>query len=237
MVQNKIINKVVALGDSVTKGVVLDGSRYKILSNAFLDQCKEELSLPIDNYARMGCTVERGMEILEKHESSIRESDITFLEYGGTDSDFSWQEIADAPKLQHYPHTELPLFMRTYQQMIERVREWGSQPVLLSLPLMDHERFFDFVSRDMDEQSRGNVLGWLGGQVERIRNYHDMYNLHLFRLAAQERVPIVDITSPFLVNTDNTPCLCEDGVHPSALGHDMIATQILQNWKHLLSSF
>ena len=29
----------------------------------------------------------------------------------------------------------------------------------------------------------------------------------------------------------------EDGVHPSALGHDMIATQILQNWKHLLSSF
>ena len=89
----------------------------------------------------------------------------------------------------------------------------------------------------MDEQSRSNVLGWLGGQVERIRNYHDMYNLHLFRLAAQERVPIVDITSPFLVNTDNTPCLCEDGVHPSALGHDMIATQILQNWKHLLSSF
>ena len=234
---NKCINKVVALGDSITKGVVLDGSRYKILNNAFVEQCREELSLPFDNYARMGCTVERGMEEMSRHEDSIRESDITFLEYGSTDSDFSWQEIADSPKLQHYPHTELPLFVRTYQQMIQRVRELGSQPVLLSLPLMDHERFFRFVSRDMQEQERGNVLGWLGGQIERIRNYHDMYNLQLFRLAATERVPIVDITSPFLVNTDNHPCLCEDGVHPSALGHDMIATQILQNWKHLLSSF
>lgn len=237
MMDTNMISKVVALGDSITKGVVLDGSRYKILNNAFVEQCREELSLPFDNYARMGCTVERGLEIMDKHEQSIRESDITFLEYGGNDSDFNWQEIADAPKLQHYPHTELPLFVRTYRQMIQRVREWGSQPVLLSLPLMDHERFFGFVCRDMNGQSRENVLGWLGGQVERIRNYHDMYNLQLFRLAAEERVPIVDITSPFLVNTDYTRCLCEDGIHPSSLGHDMIATQILQNWKHLLSSF
>ncbi len=233
----KIVNKVVALGDSITKGIVLDGSRYKILSNSFVDQCQEELSLPIDNYARMGCTIERGLEILDKHEASIRESDITFLEYGGNDSDFTWQEIADAPQLQHYPHTELPLFTRKYREMIHRVREWGSQPVLLSLPLMDHERFFRFVTREMDEDSTNRIMGWLGGQIERIRNYHDMYNLQLFRLAAQERVPIVDITSPFLVNTDYTQCLCEDGIHPSSLGHDMIATQILQNWKPLLSSF
>ncbi|MBR6018401.1 MAG: SGNH/GDSL hydrolase family protein [Paludibacteraceae bacterium] len=236
METNKI-HKVVALGDSITKGVVLDGSRYKILSNSFVDQCREELSLPFDNYARMGCTIERGLEILDRHEQSVRESDMTFLEYGGNDSDFTWQEIADRPDLQHYPHTELPLFVRSYQAMIRRVREWGSQPVLLSLPLMDHERFFEFVSRDMSADARQNILGWLGGQIERIRNYHDMYNLQLFRLAAMERVPIVDITSPFLVNTDYTQCLCEDGIHPSSLGHDMIANQILHNWKPLLSSF
>lgn len=235
--KTKVIHQVVALGDSITKGVVLDGSRYKILNNSFVEQCQEELSLPIDNYARMGCTVEKGMQILEQHEEAVRHSDITFLEYGGNDSDFNWQEIADAPTLQHYPKTELPLFMRTYQSMIERVREWGSQPVLLSLPLMDHECFFRFISRNMTPEQTDSVLGWIGGQVERIRNYHDMYNLQLFRLAATERVPIVDITSPFLVNMDYTQCLCEDGIHPSSIGHDMIATQILQNWKPLLSSF
>ena len=89
----------------------------------------------------------------------------------------------------------------------------------------------------MTDESRNSVLGWLGGQKERIRNYHDMYNLQLFRLAATERVPIVDITSPFLLNMDYTQCLCEDGIHPSALGHDIIATQILKNWKPILATF
>lgn len=235
--KTNIIHQVVALGDSITKGVILDGNKYKILSHSFVDQCKEELSLSVDNYARMGCTVEKGWQILEQHEDAVRHSDITFLEYGGNDSDFNWQEIADAPDLQHYPHTELPVFTRTYQAMIERVRALGSRPVILSLPLMDHERFFRFVSKSMTDESRNSVLGWLGGQKERIRNYHDMYNLQLFRLAATERVPIVDITSPFLLNMDYTQCLCEDGIHPSALGHDIIATQILKNWKPILATF
>lgn len=231
-----MIQQVVALGDSITKGVVLEGSRYKILSNSFVEQCQEELSLTIDNYARMGCTVEKGWQILEQHEDAVRHSDITFLEYGGNDSDFNWQEIADAPNLQHYPKTELPVFIKTYKAMIDRVREWGSQPVILSLPLMDHERFFKFVSKNMSEEKADCILGWLGGQLERIRNYHDMYNLQVFRLAATECVPIVDITSPFLQNMDYTQCLCEDGIHPSALGHNLIAAQIMQNWQPIAAS-
>ena len=232
-----VIHQVIALGDSITKGAVLDGSRYKILNNCFVEQCHEELSLPFDNYARMGGTIDKGLQMLERHEDDVRRADIMLLQYGGTDSNFNWHEIADAPTMQHYPRIELPLFVRSYQTMIERVRALGSQPVMLSLPMMDHKRFFGFVSQNMTQEAKDAVLGWMGGQLERIRNYHDLYNLQLFRIAATERVPIIDVTSPFMLNMDYSQCLCEDGIHPTSLGHDIIATQILRNWKHLLSSF
>ncbi|MGM9826040.1 MAG: SGNH/GDSL hydrolase family protein, partial [Paludibacteraceae bacterium] len=67
--------------------------------------------------------------------------------------------------------------------------------------------------------------------VERVRNYHDMYNLELFRLAAEERVPLVDITTPFLLSRDYQANLCADGIHPNAAGHRMMAEWIASRLK------
>jgi len=222
----KTIKRIVALGDSITKGVIFDGSKYSILSSGFVSQCAEALALPIDNYSKMGCTITRGAQIAEQHADAIAQSDMTLVEFGGNDSDFCWHDIASAPNDNHYPMTELPTFRTLYKDLIARIRQLGSTPVLLTLPLIDYKQFYDFITRNMGDRARQNVLDWLGGNEERIRNYHDMYSLAVYQIGYQERVPVLDITSPFLRNRDYKQYLCCDGIHPSQEGHDLIAVSV-----------
>ena len=227
------MKSVVVLGDSISRGIVLKDERYAILNDGFVDQCAATLGLTIQNYSKMGCTIGRGEQILEQHKEAIGQADVTILEYGGNDSDFLWKEIAEAPTEKHNPKTCLSQFRTIYEKMIQRVRELGSQPVLLSLPLMDGNRFFDFTTRNMSVVERNNIHDWLGGQLDRIRNYHDMYNLELFRIAAEKNVPIIDITTPFLDNQDYTQYICADGIHPSQAGHDLIAARVIAYYRSL----
>lgn len=228
------IKKIVALGDSITKGVIYDGERYKILPDCFVNQCAEEMNIPIDNYSRMGCTISRGTQIAEQHADEISKSDITLVEFGGNDSDFCWTDIASAPTDSHYPMTELPTFRQMYRDLIARIRQLGSKPILMTLPLIDYKRFYAFVTRNMGEQDRSNVLSWLGGQEERIRNYHDLYSLAVYQIGYQERVPVLDITSPFLHNQDYLPYLCVDGIHPSEQGHSLMAVSVESQLRRII---
>lgn len=220
------MKSIVVLGDSISRGIVLKENHYSILDTGFVDQCANELQLDIQNFSRMGSTVTRGLQILEQRKEAVAQSDITVLEYGGNDSDFFWTDIAETPEKRHTPKTGLVQFRSTYTQMIQRIRELGSVPVMLSLPLMDGTKFFEFTTRTMSAIEREHILAWLGGQLERIRNYHDMYNLEIFRLAQEMRVPMVDITTPFLDNRDYTRYICADGIHPSQEGHNLIAHKI-----------
>lgn len=220
------IKKLVAFGDSITKGVIYDGESYKILPAGFVNQCAEDMQVEIDNYSRIGCTITRGAQIAEQHADAIAGSDVTLVEFGGNDFDFCWTDIAAAPQDNHYPMTELPTFRQMYRELIARIRQLGSKPILMSLPVIDYQRFYNFVTRNMGDQDRQNVLTWLGGREERIRNYHDMYSLAVYKIAYQERVPVLDITSPFLNNRDYVPYLCVDGIHPSQQGHNLIAASV-----------
>jgi lysophospholipase L1-like esterase len=192
------------------------------------------MHINIENYGRMGCTITRGTQIAEQHADAIAQSDATLVEFGGNDSDFCWTDIASAPADNHYPMTELPTFRQLYRDLIARIRQLGSKPILMTLPLIDYKRFYAFVTRNMGDQDQRNVLSWLGGQEERIRNYHDMYSLAVYQIGYQERVPVLDITSPFLNNRDYLPYLCVDGIHPSQQGHDLIAASVEKQLQHIL---
>lgn len=228
---NKGMKKVVVLGDSISRGIVLRDERYAILEQGFLEQSASVLDLTVQNFSKMGCTIARGAQILEQRKDAVAAADITLLEYGGNDSDFFWNEIAETPDEKHFPKTGLLQFRALYTQMIRRVRELGSQPVMLSLPLMDGQRFFDYTTRTMSSVERAHILSWLGGQLERIRNYHDMYNMEVYRIAIEQQVPIIDITTPFLDNQDYTQYICADGIHPSEAGHALMAERVIAYYR------
>lgn len=139
---------------------------------------------------------------------------------------YNWQEIAANPSGQHEPVMDLVAYKAQYTNRIAQARAHGQEPVLISLPIMDENRYFAFITRGMSMQERKNLLYWLGGKTERLRNIHALYNLSLFRLAAQQCVHIIDITSPMLASAHYEQLLEQDGVTLSPEGKQLVENEL-----------
>lgn len=228
----------IAFGDSVLKGVILDdsrsgrdGVRYKLLDNSFTRLLEGRMGMEIDNCGKFGCTVTAGEAVIERHIAEIGHSKYTFLEFGGNDCDFIWGDISRDPDNAHLPRTDLGTFSMTYRKIIDKVRQIGSIPVMLSLIPLDPDRYFEHITKAMDSVGKANVLRWLGGTTDFITNWHEMYNLQVFKIGTALNVPVVDITSAFLLKKDYREYLCLDGIHPNEKGHKLITDAVCDYFK------
>ena len=221
--------RIAALGDSITKGVVLnEQNRYSAADQCFLDIISNELDLRIDNYGKFGCTVGYGNSVIERHTADIADSDYTFIEYGGNDCDFDWMKIAQDPHGEHKARTPLEEFTEELSSLVAKISELGSVPVLISLPPILSDTYFSFFSRSMSDEQKNNIKEWLGGDIGIISRWHESYNRALFQVANQTRTQIIDITTPFdTFRGDLTSLYCADGIHPNARGHKLIAHSII----------
>lgn len=225
------LKNVCAFGDSVMKGIVVDnenspegGIKYKISNKGFAARCRERLDIEVENFARFGGVVSHGKKLLGRYVDKIKKSDFVLFEYGGNDCDYNWSNIAASPDEEHLPNTPIPQFVNEYSSLIDDVKTLGSNPVLLSLPVLDPVRFFKHVTRDINAE---NVLRWLGGSVLAIDRWHARYNMEIFRLGALKKVPVIDITSVFLERKNFSDYICEDGIHPNEHGHALIESAII----------
>ena len=107
--------------------------------------------------------------------------------------------------------------------MIKEIKGIKKEVVLMSLPPIDSERYFNKITHNLNSN---NILNWLNGKKQVISNWHERYNLEIFKLAINNDVPVIDITSKFLEHNNYAQFLCEDGVHPNEKGHQIIAEAI-----------
>lgn len=229
-----INKKIVAFGDSIMKGVVAaadtQNPRYVTSDEGFLKRCERIFGMKIYNYACFGSTTLNGLKYLDRHLKDIQDADYAFLEFGGNDCDYNWKEISEKPDEQHYPKTGMMDFISHYTELINRVIHLKVKPVILSLPLIDAERYFNFFSVTLN---RNNILQWLHGKVSNIYHWHEMYNVELFKIASRFNIPIIDITTPFLREKNYQDYLCSDGIHPNEKGHALIASAICEYSRNL----
>lgn len=220
-------------GDSVAKGVVFDEvkNKYTFLKESFLNIVGEKTSVNFKNFARFGCTVTKGQRIMDKHEGSLSDYNYAILEFGGNDCDLEWAEIADTPHTEHRAHVPLDEFEEIYSSMIERTRLAGTNPILLTLPPLDSERFFNWVSKDLNKV---NIMEFLEQDISRIFRWQEGYNDMVYKLARKLSVPIIDIRSAFTEHDDYRSLLCVDGMHPNKEGHRAIARCMEQSIANLI---
>ena len=221
-------------GDSIMKGVMLRRTtaeghpEYELSKQSVIERCGELLGIDAVNYARFGCTAPMGEKLVDRYQARLSPEQIVLIGYGGNDSDYDWDTIAEYPLDQHLPKTEMSSFVQSYKHIIARVREAGATPVMLSMPPMDADRYFDFFTRNLSDWHKQNILSWLGGSTAHISTGHELYNLQLYKIAREEQVPIVDITTDFLAARNYQDYLCVDGIHPNEKGQERMAEIIVK---------
>ncbi|NLV35074.1 MAG: SGNH/GDSL hydrolase family protein [Clostridiaceae bacterium] len=216
-----MIDSICAFGDSIVKGVIFDTirGRYTFLKNSFANLFVNNTGIKVDNYAKFGCTITAGEKIIEKHEEKLSDYYYTVLEFGGNDCDFDWKEVSERPDDLHLPKTPLADFETTYSKIIDKVSATGSKPLVFSLPPLNAQKYFAWISKGLNAK---NILQWLGDK-EHIYRWHEMYNIAVVKLASIKNIPLIDIRKAFLETRDYLNLYCEDGIHPNEAGHALIS--------------
>lgn len=208
-------------GDSIMKGTILDaGYRYHAIMNEYLVKLYDRFGIEAENRARFGITVQRGHSILLRDIDEGLDCELALVEFGGNDSDFKWNEISMEPDKEHLPLTSMADFKQNIASMTEELRAQGVQPIMMTLPPIEPNRYLDFVSRNGN--SRENILKWLG-YVEKIYETHKSYSDAVAKIAQERMVPLVDVRSAFPSGDALGEYMCIDGVHPDKKGYQLIA--------------
>lgn len=222
---------IVLFGDSIAKGVVLDqeNGRYRVLSNSFSKLVQQQFKGLIHNAGRFGSVITKGFSTMQRDVLS-KKPDIVILEFGGNDCDYNWDKIAENPHADHLPNTTLDHYTTTLKEMIQKLREEKIIPVLMTLPPLDAERYFKWISKNNDTSAR-NILTFLGS-VNEIYEWHKKYNDTIIQIAQEMKVKWIDIRDAFLNTQDYKAYMCEDGIHPNEQGHKLIANHFIHYMKH-----
>lgn len=222
-------------GDSVARGIILDETgRYSPIKESFASLAAARFGATLVNKARFGCTISKGMEILRNFLAARPEARAivppeganpprAFIEFGGNDCDFRWDEIAANPGDSHFPATALDKFSALYGIMIDTLRAAGMSPVAMTLPPLDAERYFAWFTRKGLDKSA--ILKWLG-DVQQIFRWHESYDKAVRAVATEKSCPIADVRSAFFADGDYRRYICEDGIHPNREGHRLIVSTL-----------
>ncbi len=215
-------------GDSILKGVIYENNVYRVSKNRFSSICEDILGISIENKAKFGSTIDVGKKIISKNIDLIKQtkSKYVVMEFGGNDCDYNWIEISENPNKKHYSKSKIAEFIEIYSNLIEELKNLGKEPVLLSLPPIDSIKYFNYISRKLNAN---NILKWMEGNKQFLSNWHERYNIEVFKLAINNKIPIIDITSKFLEIKNYSELLCDDGIHPNEKGHSLIVEAIKEH--------
>jgi lysophospholipase L1-like esterase len=219
--------RVEVFGDSLLKGIQLNPQslRYHVNNHIDVEKIEKTHSLSIRNFARFGCTVTKGLALIEKRLKDKEPlCDAIVMDFGGNDCNHNWQAVSERPNDEHLPYTPPELFTETYLKIIARLKENGICPILTTLPPLDAQKFFNWYCQGLDKAS---VLRWLG-DVHIIYRWQEHYSRTVEKVAAETNSLLVDLRGAFLTQRNLELLLCEDGTHPNTEGQKIITQAFLE---------
>ena len=221
--------RICVFGDSIAKGVVYDDlkGKYVFSRHSFLDIISQETGAIIKNYARFGCTTEKGELIIDKHLDEVSDYDYTLLEFGGNDCDLDWNHASENPDVPQTGQVSREAFVQNYVRIIEKIKKHDGTPILLNLPPLDQEKFFSWVSRGLNKY---NIISFLKHDKSNIYRWQKDYSDLIFKVGMMTDTPVIDIRQAFLESESYGEMLCIDGMHPNEQGHREMASFLEDEW-------
>lgn len=215
------LSHVLVLGDSVLKGIQVDESTHRYIPQNTMDLpgFEAEFGIKIDNKSRFGSTSLNGEKLLDRFLNKGTHWDAVVMDFGGNESNYQWADIAANPTGDHSPIVPLTRFPTEYRRLIRLVKAQGMLPILMTLPPLIPQRFFDWWCDGLDKNA---VRQWLG-EESNIFTHQERYSQAVEQLAREERIPLVDVRRAFLEHGNLDELMCIDGTHPNSAGQALIA--------------
>lgn len=221
-----MLKRVEVWGDSVLKGIIYDANRnkYKYLDMDTTLGKMAEMGLLVRNKSKFGMTAPKARNLMIDALNKGIDAEAAIIEFGGNDCDFKWAEVAKEPDKEHIPNTPLNVFRDCIEDMVKALRKHGIKPILMNLPPINPEKYFNWITRGLDADA---ILRWLGDK-EIIYRHHETYSLAITDLAISLSCDLIDVRLPFLMKRDYCNYLCDDGIHPNEKGHEIINQSITE---------
>ncbi|NLY09161.1 MAG: SGNH/GDSL hydrolase family protein [Tissierellia bacterium] len=213
------------LGDSIAKGVVLNEvrDRYVLLKDSCFSLAEKALGLKFKNLSVFGATIDRGLEVFNKRKDEFEPGSTIFLEFGGNDCNHLWNEIANNPDGEFFPMTPKDKFKEYYRQLIDKCLELKLKPVIINLPPLSYQNFFNYVAKTAGGEA---IMKWLGDTKE-IFYWQEGYDKIVEELAEEYSLPMVNFRQALLSCGDYDSLMCSDGMHPNEKGHQKLAEALI----------
>jgi acyl-CoA thioesterase I len=217
--------KVFICGDSISAGVVYDEGEQKYVKSreTFVCMMQNRLNCAVTNISRFGNTISTALPRLKRNMTKEK-PDVVVIELGGNDCNYKWDQIAADPKAEHLPATDIGIFRNTLEQLAVSLKLQGIQPVFTTLPPLDPDRYFSWVSKSSSQAAKC-ILEWLGS-VSRIYWWQERYNAAVIKAAQNTNAALIDLRGAFLSTVDFRNYICKDGIHPNKDGHMLICKTI-----------
>ena len=215
------LKSVLVWGDSLMKGIVFnaDENKYSICPDNSAECVGREMEIEVMNRARFGCTAPRGKSLLIKDLEKGFSADAALIEFGGNDCDINWAEVSKQPHDKHLSNTPLERFRAEMIHMIKILRLNSIIPVLMSIPPIDSERYFEFITRG--GLDKDNIKTFLG-DIAHIYRWQELYSHTVTNIAMETNCRYIDVRSVFLTEWDYRNYLCEDGIHLNERGQRLM---------------
>ena len=220
-------------GDSICRGVVLDEKkgRYTFLEDNKINKMGLLPNINFKNKSIFGQTTTRMISKLKQYFISGNVADYVIVELGGNDCDLDWQQVGDNPKNEHKAKTVLEDYEQRLDEIIEFLRSNNSVPVFVSLPPLEYDKFFDWVTQK--NVNKDGVLEYLG-TTKAIYDWQESYDNSLRKVCERNKVNLIDIRSKFLESKDYGSLLCLDGMHPNEIGNALIADTLMESFVKII---
>lgn len=232
----KIINTVNILGDSISKGIVLDPEmrRYKILKQSAIDLFGCENHITVSNFSRFGCTSEKALTIANEIMSNTApaETSLTMVELGGNDCDYNWDDVAATPDAPHTPNVPLERFRENVRNIITAMKNTGRRIAFMTLPPIDSDKYFNWISRG-DGVRAANILKFLGDKTF-IYRHQELYANALRDEATKLGIFQIPVREHFLSIRNYRDLLCDDGIHLNEQGQRIMENVFTETYKNYL---
>lgn len=212
-------------GDSLARGIIYneEKGRYAISPERWTARLETTAGCKVFNHSNMGATVLDGLSSFQKFVPVP--SALCAIEFGGNDCDLNWAEVAAHPLSAVKAKVPLDTYISKLTEFVLKVRDSGMQPLLITPLPLHSQRYFDWVTKDLNKDHVLTALGDVNG----IYRWQERYAIAMRNVACTLKCRLLDLRDLFLAQPNYEKLMCVDGIHPNNEGHRLISTAVAED--------